>query len=225
MTNSNNEGAVSKSKRQAKQPKFQRSVAYVPVEALDVANTRLNELVTNRLTLQTAISKLYDRIKASLEQGISYEELATTLTGSGIQITVTRLKQLLTAEAKARGVSRRRTGARGKQKNQESEPASGNGTGSTSTPTLKLTALPELNGQSNTEVSHETTDGASASKGRKRAAKTTKAAASTKAATKPTTSKPKRTKTADTDITSTPAAGKSARGSSTRRRSTSRKTS
>lgn len=222
MNSSKSEDAVSKSKRQAKQPKFQRSVAYVPVEALDVANTRLSELVTNRLTLQTAISKLYEPIKASLEQGISYEELATALTGSGIQITVTRLKQLLTVEAKARGVSRRRTGARGKQKEQKSEKSSENGTVPTLTSALDLTALPELNGQSHAEADHEMLETASAGKGRKRAAKTTKAAASTKAAAKPTTSKPRRTKAANADAPST---GKSTRGTTSRRRSTSRKTS
>ncbi|HEY9617563.1 MAG TPA: hypothetical protein V6C64_12010 [Microcoleaceae cyanobacterium] len=224
MTSSKSEGAVSKSNRQAKQPKFQRSVAYVPVEALDVANSRLNELVTNRLTLQTAISKLYDRIKASLEQGISYEELAAALTGSGIQITVTRLKQLLTAEAKARGVSRRRGGARGKRK--ESEAQNGNGAAPTLTSPLELATLPGLNGQAKAESSHEASE-AAANKGRKRAAKTTKAAASTsaKTTTKSTTSKPRRTKAANPEASSTPTTEKSTRGTTTKRRSSSRKTS
>ncbi|MGI0489390.1 hypothetical protein ACN4EK_28580 [Pantanalinema rosaneae CENA516] len=222
MNSSKSEGAVSKSKRQAKQPKFQRSVAYVPVESLDVANARLNELVTNRLTLQTAISKLYDRIKASLEQGISYEELANALTSSGIQITVTRLKQLLTAEAKARGVSRRRTGMRGQRKQSEVDKSSGNGAVTNSTPTLELTSSPELNGQSQVEASHGTPEATSSGRGRKRAAKTTQAAASTKATAKPT-SKPKRTKAADTNSAS--ATGKSTKGSPSRRRSTSSKTS
>ena len=108
---SGSESATGKSKRQPKQPKFQRSVAYVPADAIDTATARLDELVTNRLTLQTAVSKLYDRIKGSLEQGISYEDLAKALTASGIQITVTRLKQSLAAESKARGVSRRRSTA------------------------------------------------------------------------------------------------------------------
>lgn len=223
MNSSKSEGAVGSSKRQAKQPKFQRSVAYVPAEALDVANDRLNELVTNRLTLQAAISKLYDRIKASLEQGISYEELATALTGSGIQITVTRLKQLLTAEAKARGVSRRRTGARGKHQESQADKSSGNGTAPIPS-TLELKALSELNGQSKAEA-NGTAEATASGRGRKRAAKTTKAAASTKAATKPTTSKPKQTKVADTDTTSGSTTGKSTPGTTSKRRSTSRKTS
>lgn len=105
---STGEANATKSKRRSRQQKLQRSVAYVPVDALGMATSRLDELVAKRLTLQSAVSQLYEKLRSSIEQGVGYDELAETLTASGIQITVTRLKQLMAAEAKARGLSRRR---------------------------------------------------------------------------------------------------------------------